>query len=77
MRKSHGANELIIALAVVRMTPQHQRNGNFLPRCAKLPFSFLGRSLFFLAGILMYVFIDLPRGLSCCSQSALYWTVAF
>lgn len=56
MQKSHSANDLIIALAVVRVT-----NCLSLPRWAKISFSFLGRSSFFSQEFYVYFFTDLHQ----------------
>lgn len=61
MQESHGNNDIIIALAVIMMTPKHQTNLIFLPRWAKRSFSFLCRAYFFSQLVYVYVFTDLQQ----------------
>lgn len=78
MQESHGTNDIIIALAVIMMTPKHQTNLIFLPRWA-LSVSCAGHIFFHSWFMFMFLQIynrELPCGLICCSQSVLYWTVA-
>lgn len=71
MQKSHSANDLIIALAVVRVT--HWLS---LPRWAEISFSFLGRSSFFSQEFYMYFFTDLHQQIASWPKLLFpYWTI--